>query len=400
MVHALIQFAALAASLLGGLLFTLFTRQQFKLQNRTLFYLSAGAVELFSYFIFTVYLDLPTHILQIGLVATGALIVSCLFKNLATKILAISTIGILSLFHVLGLLQPGVDVLRNIVIKIGPNSLSLLALTKALIVTSFFIWIAVTLSNTLEARLKKQKHLHPSLRIIFSKLFKTMLITISVYIGFSLLGIDLSALTFLAGAIGVGIAFGLQNILSNFFCGFILLMDRSITPGDVISIQDGKIYGIVNKLHARYVSIRTREGKEHLIPNQEIVSNKLENWSYSDSNIRIEIPFKVSYHSDLELVEKLLITIAEEAPRVLPNHKPTVRFRAISENAVDLLLRFWIADPENGMSDIRSHIIVAACHAFKAHHIKIPYPPREIHSLLDELRAASETYSEPSAPDK
>lgn len=396
----MIQFAALAISILGGLIFTLFTRRQYKLKSHTLFYLSSGILQVLAYFIFTAYFELPTSILQVGLVATGSLIFSCLFKNLPSKILAIASVWTLFLFHIMGLLQPGLDLLRQVVIKIGPNSLSLLALTKALIATSLFIWMALTLSHSLEARLKKQKHLHPSLRIIFSKLFKTMLITLSIYVGFSLLGIDLSALTFFAGAIGVGIAFGLQNILSNFFCGFILLMDRSIKPGDVISIQDGKIYGIVNKLHARYVSIRTREGKEHLIPNQEIVSNKLENWSYSDSNIRIEIPFKVSYHSDLELVEKFLIDIAKQAPRVLSSHKPSVRFRSISENAVELLLRFWIADPENGMSDIRSHIILRACEAFKSHHIKVPYPPREIHSLLDELRAVSETSSSASDPDK
>ena len=149
-----------------------------------------------------------------------------------------------------------------------------------------------------------------------------------------------------------------------------------------------------------HVTIRTREGKEHLIPNQEIVSNKLENWSYSDPNVRLEISFTVSYLSNLELVEKLLVEIAQNAPRVLATYKPTIRFRSIKENAVNLLLRFWIADPENGMSDIRSHIILEACKAFKAHDIKIPYPPREIHSLLDELRAVSATSSSTSDLEK
>ena len=203
--------------------------------------------------------------------------------------------------------------------------------------------------------------------------------------GFSLLGIDLSALTFFAGAIGVGIAFGLQNILSNFFCGFILIMDRSIKPGDVICLNEGKMYGIVNKLHARYVSIRTREGKEHLIPNQEIISNKLENWSYSDSNIRLEIPFKVAMSSDLNLVEKLLSEIALDTRRVLKSPAPSVRFRSLVDNSVELLLRFWIADPENGRSDIRSNIILNACQAFQENGVRVPYPPRELHSSLEPL---------------
>jgi len=398
MFENLFQWGAILFSILGGLLISYLFRKHKSLQTKKHshlpFYLSAFALQTLTLFTTAVYFDLPTQIIQIALVVFGSLITSCLFKTPLSKVLAIAAVWALSLFQISGALKPGLDVLSKIVIKIGPNSLSLLALTKALIVTSLFIWISIALSNSLELRLKNQKHLHPSLRIIFSKLFKTMLITLSIYIGFSLLGIDLSALTFFAGAIGVGIAFGLQNILSNFFSGFILLMDRSIKPGDVISIDNGKIYGIVNKLHARYVSIRTREGKEHLIPNQEIITNKLENWSYSDTNIRVEIPFKVSFHSNLKLVEKLLVEIAVGAPRILSSPTPTVRFRSLTENAVELLLRFWVADPENGMSDIRSHVILKACEAFKANDIKVPYPPRELHSILEEMQAKESPFNQ------
>jgi small-conductance mechanosensitive channel len=199
------------------------------------------------------------------------------------------------------------------------------------------------------------------------------------------LGIDLTTFSIFAGAIGVGIAFSLQNILSNFFSGFIILIDRSIKPGDVISLNDGKIYGIVNKLHARYVSVRTREGKEHLIPNQEIISHKLENWSFTDSKIRFEMLLKVDFDSDLDLVQKLLVEIAQKTPRVLESPTPYLRFSSMIDNAVEIKLRMWIKDPENGTSGIQSDIIFAAWKAFKEHGIRVPYPPREIISRKDPL---------------
>ncbi len=138
--------------------------------------------------------------------------------------------------------------------------------------------------------------------------------------------------------------------------------------------------GIVNKLHARYVSVRTREGKEHLIPNQEIITNKLENWSYSDPYIRMEIPFRVSYDSDLELVEKLLIEIALRTNQVMKEPTLYIRFSSLIDNSVDLNLRVWVEDPENGMSGIKSDIIFEIWKAFRMHGIRVPYSPREIYS--------------------
>ena len=172
-------------------------------------------------------------------------------------------------------------------------------------------------------------------------------------------------------------------------------MDRSIKPGDVISLNDGKIYGIVNKLYARYVSVRTREGKEHLIPNQEIISHKLENWSFSDPFIRMEIQFTVSFDSDLELVQKLLVEIAQNTNRVMKEPAPYVRFRSMVDNAVELKLRIWVRDPENGTSGIQSDIVFEAWKAFKLHGIRVPYPPREIFSRLNTI--SEEEVFEPQA---
>jgi small-conductance mechanosensitive channel len=282
------------------------------------------------------------------------------------------------LFYTLGLLGPTIGYLHGVHLKIGATSFTLYGLIKAFIVTAALIWGALFISHYFEKKMKAQRHIKPSLVILFSKVLKTLLIALSVIFGLSMMGIDLTTFSIFAGAIGVGIAFGLQNILSNFFSGFIILIDRSIKPGDVISLNDGKIYGVVNKLHGRYVSVRTREGKEHLIPNQEIILHKLENWSFSDSKIRFEILLRVDFDSDLELVQKLLVEIAESTNRVLQEPAPYVRFSAMIDNAVEVKLRLWIKDPENGTSGIQSDIILAAWKAFKKHGIRVPYPPREI----------------------
>ncbi len=279
--------------------------------------------------------------------------------------------------YIKGYVDPFLHVLGKTTIEIGSNKLSLLSLSKATLATTFFIWLALFFSNYLERKLENHKHLQPSMRLIFTKLIKTLSISFSLYFGLSLLGIDLSALSFFAGALGVGIAFGLQNILANFFCGFILLADRSIKPGDVVSLGDN-IYGVVHKLSARYVSVKTRQGKEHLIPNQQIVTNKLENWSYSDPFIRLEIPFTVSLKTDLEELQKYLLEIASSCLRVVKAPSPSVRFTDLSCNAVHLKLYIWIKDPQNGLSSIRSEILFKAWKLFLEKGIQIPASPMEI----------------------
>jgi small-conductance mechanosensitive channel len=209
----------------------------------------------------------------------GTSLIKAFSKNRGLWIFGHAVGWIFYLFYLLGLLGPTMSYLQGFPIKIGASSFTLYGLVKAVFITAALIWGALFISRYFEKKMKKQHHLKPSLVLLFSKVLKTVLIAFSVVFGLSILGIDLTTFSIFAGAIGVGIAFSLQNILSNFFSGFIILIDRSIKPGDVISLNDGKIYGIVNKLHARYVSVRTREGKEHLIPNQEIISHKLENWS-------------------------------------------------------------------------------------------------------------------------
>ena len=387
--NTIFELVSIGLSFVGGKVLSYFVQKNIPLSLRKassvfssgfFFYLMTILLQILMIPIFSFGLHFSTSLIQISIVALVALMMNTLLKNSVIKIFVSFLIWSLFLLHVTGLMQPVVSCLSNISINFGSNSFNLLGVLKAIFVTSVLVSIAISFTKYLERCLEKQKQLALSARLILAKFIKTILIILALLIGISLFGIDLSIFSFFAGAIGVGIAFSLQNILSNWFSGFILLMDHSIKPGDVISIGDGKVYGIVNKLHARYVSIRTREGKEHLIPNQFIIANKLENWSYSDPHIRVEISFKVSIDSDLLLVEKLLKEIALSAKRVIDHPIPTVRFRALNENGVDLLLRFWNSDPQNGMSDIRSEIILNSLKAFHKHGIRVPLPPREIHN--------------------
>lgn len=388
------QMWAIFFAFLGGGILYFYLRKTFQSKGKwaeafmersyVVFWLSVFGLQLISLPILEWALGSGVSFASSALYIQGIFVASSLVKSFSKSRglwIFIHILGwITYLFYILGLLGLTVGYLQGVPIKIGATSFSLYGLIKALFVTAALIWGALFLSHYFEKRMKRQNHLKPALVLLFSKVLKTVLIVLSVFIGLSMMGIDLTTFSIFAGAIGVGVAFGLQNILSNFFSGFIILIDRSIKPGDVISLNEGKIYGVVDKLHARYVSVRTREGKEHLIPNQEIISHKLENWSFTDSKIRFEISLRVDFDSDLELVQKLLVEIAQKTPRVLDTPPPFLRFSSMIDNAVEVKLRMWIKDPENGTSGIQSDIIFAAWKAFKEHGIRIPYPPREVFS--------------------
>ncbi|MCB1071974.1 MAG: mechanosensitive ion channel [Chlamydiales bacterium] len=391
-----LEFGSLFLALISGAFFSFFLRKKVSIKLKKLqriltdstfvFFLGIFLCEILFLPVLTFTFQIDPSLNRMALFILGVLICARLVRIFSKSIGGYLFTHLLGwtafIFYFLGLLHPIVMSLQKITFKLGATTFTLLGILKACSTTALLIWLALIITRYFEKRLKKQTHLQPSLRLLFSKALKTLLIAFSLYIGLTLLGVDLSAFSIFAGAIGVGIAFGLQNILSNFFSGFIILMDRSIKPGDVISLNNGEIYGVVNRLHARYVSVRTREGKEHLIPNQEIISHKLENWSFTDPFIRMEIPFRVSFDSDLELVQKLLVDIAKVTDRVMNNPAPYIRFRSMVDNAVELKLRVWVRDPENGTSGIQSDIILEAWKAFKAHGIRVPYPPREIFSRL------------------
>ena len=196
-------------------------------------------------------------------------------------------------------------------------------------------------------------------------------------------GIDLTALAVIGGAVGFGIGFGLQKVFSNLISGVILLMDKSIKPGDVITVEN--TYGWVNKLGARYVSIITRDGIEHLIPNETLITQPVSSWTHSDSNTRLRIPIGVHYSTDLELAIRLGIEAAQSQPRVLADPTPRCLVKGFGESAIDLEIRFWIKDADSGVSNIKSAVILEAWRLFQEHGIKIPYPQRDLNLKREEL---------------
>ena len=189
--------------------------------------------------------------------------------------------------------------------------------------------------------------------------------------------IDLTAFAVFGGALGLAVGFGLQKTVGNLIAGIILLMDRSIKPGDVIVVGDS--FGWVNKIGVRAVSVITRDGKEHLIPNENLMTQEVENWSYSNRNVRIRIPVGVSYDCDLKLAQELMMKAASESPRVLKDPKPSVWLDAYGDSSVDHLILAWIGDPEGGVGSVRSDVLNRLWWLFKEHGIEIPFPQRDVH---------------------
>jgi small-conductance mechanosensitive channel len=205
---------------------------------------------------------------------------------------------------------------------------------------------------------------------------KIALISLALVIGLNAVGIDLTALAVFSGAVGVGLGFGLQKIVSNFVSGIILLVEQSIKPGDVIEV--GHTYGCVSSLGARYASVHGRDGKEYLIPNETLITNQVVNWSYSSSLLRLDIKFGVGYGCDLREVRRLAVEAARQTRRVIASPTPVCHITEFGDNAVNLLLRFWIEDPANGVKNVTGDIYLALWDAFQQHGIELPYPQREI----------------------
>ena len=297
------------------------------------------------------------------------------FKRLATFAIYSAT-----LLAALGLLPRLVSMMGSFSLNIGELHISLLSILKGGSLLLALLWGTIKASSWLELRFRKKGNIDPSHQELFTKLIKVVFVTFSILMSLSISGINLSVFTVFGGAIGVGIGFGLQKIVSNFVCGIILLLDRSIKPGDVVALENGKSYGEITRLGARCVTVRTRAGKEHLIPNEEFITHRSENWSHSDNYIRLTLPMRAGLDSDVNLVLKLLLEAAEGVDRVVEEDKlPGVRLRGFSESAIEFELRIWINDPENGVSKVKSDIYVRIWELFTKHGITIPHAQRDIH---------------------
>ncbi len=278
---------------------------------------------------------------------------------------------------VLGIVDDAAALLDKAGFSIGSFRVSLLIAIKAAILIGAMLWAALAMGNFADRRINTIDELTPSLRVLLGKIIRIALIFVAILVAISSLGIDLSALTVLSGAVGVGIGFGLQKVVSNFISGIIILMDQSIKPGDTIEL--GQTFGWIRELRARFVSVITRDGREYLIPNEDFITTQVINWSFSDQYVRLDVPFGVSYDSDPHEVVRLAIEAAGSVDRVVTEYKPPVCWMtAFGDSALEFLLRFWIIDPQGGLTNIRGQVLMSLWDTFKEHDIQIPYPHREI----------------------
>ena len=273
---------------------------------------------------------------------------------------------------------PGImETLDSLAFRIGASRISVLSVINFIILSAILFTLAMWLSNYVERRVRRSKHLSASLQVGLAKFLKFFLIALAILVALDAVGIDLTALTVFGGALGVGLGFGLQRITSNFISGFILLFDRSIKPGDVISIGDK--FGWVQELRARYIVVMDRDGVETLIPNENLVTTDVINWSYSNPNVRLKIPVSISYGDDPEQALNLLDEAARHCDRVLSDPPPVARLMEFGDNGILLELRIWINDPQNGLSNVRSDLNLAIWRLFKQAGITIPFPQRDVY---------------------
>ena len=266
--------------------------------------------------------------------------------------------------------------LDSFAFTIGSRRLSLLGLVQVL-AALLFLYAIVRLAIRLASQsIRSAGGLDPTQQLLAQKLAAIAIIAIAFFVGIDLAGIDLTALAVFSGALGLAVGFGLQKTFGNLIAGIILLMDRSIKPGDVISV--GESFGSVSKIGVRAVSIVTRDGKEYLIPNEILMTEEVVNWSYSTRDVRISIPVGIPYDCDVELAQKLMIEAARAAKRVLDTPAPVVWMTAFADSRIDHEVRVWIRDPEAGIGSVRSEILDTLLALFKANRIQVPYPQRDI----------------------
>lgn len=272
------------------------------------------------------------------------------------------------------------NLLEQIAFELGTVRLSLWTVLQAIIILAVLFASARFISTVSSARIRRNEEISPSMQVLAVKFLQVLLYGAAFFIGMRAVGVDLTGLAVLSGAIGVGLGFGLQKVVSNLVSGIIILLDKSIKPGDVISL--GETFGWINALGARYVSVVTRDGKEYLIPNEDLITGQVVNWSHSSDFVRLDIFFGTAYDDDPHLVRKLAVEAAQTVERVLGTPRaPVCHVVGFGDSSVDYILRFWIKDPTGGLTNVRGAVYLALWDTFKENEISIPFPQREVRML-------------------
>jgi small-conductance mechanosensitive channel len=276
---------------------------------------------------------------------------------------------------IIGQLDPAIDALDSVSIVLGGLRLTPLLLIKFGVLLVVALWLSNIASNFVETRITQSSDLTPSIQVLLIKMIRLALMIFAIAIVMSAVGINLSALAIFSGAAGVGIGFGLQKIVANFISGIILLADKSVKPGDLVTIGDSS--GRISAMKTRYISVAAGDGREFLIPNEDLVTQKVTNWTYTDKNTLVKVNFGTNYDADPRLVCKLAIEIAAAAPRALKDKPPNCILVEFAEAGMKFSLTFWISDPD-GMDNVKSDVMLSLWETFKREGIRVPYPVREI----------------------
>jgi small-conductance mechanosensitive channel len=304
------------------------------------------------------------------------LLTDFLFGEYYAKVVAVIvwTVVALDLAH---FSQPIISILDQVGLNLEGKRITLWLLIKAGVLLVLFFALANKIITLFEGKITQSEHLKPTVQVLLIKIFKTTLYALAILIALDSVGIDFQYLLVFSGAVGLGLGLGLQRVVSNLVSGYILLMDNSIRPGDVIEVEG--VYGWIESLNARYISMITRDGTAYLVPNEQLMTNMVINWSFSEKGLRLKIPVGISYGSDVRRAMELMVAVAEKFPRVLKDPPPAARLIRFGDSAVELELRAWIRDPERGVVNIKSDLQLGIWDAFHANGIEFPFPQQDLH---------------------
>jgi small-conductance mechanosensitive channel len=302
-------------------------------------------------------------------------LVTSVIRNAFIVQLVSVTAWVVAALSIIGQLDPAIAALDSVAIVLGGLRLTPLLVIEfgALLIGA--LWLTNIASNFVESRINQSTDLTPSIQVLLVKMIRVGLMVLAITIAMGAVGINLSALAVFSGAVGVGIGIGLQKIVANFISGIILLADKSVKPGDLVTIGDSS--GRISAMKTRYISVAAGDGREFLIPNEDLVTQKVTNWTYTDKNTLVKVAFGTNYEADPRLVCKLAVDVAAAAKRAIKGKPPNCILTEFAEAGMKFALTFWIADPD-GMDNVKSDVMLALWDAFKREGIRVPYPVREI----------------------
>ena len=283
--------------------------------------------------------------------------------------------------HLSGVLPTVIDGLEQVSFSIGKAKVNLWMLLQGALTVFVTVLVALWVAGVIESRLMRTEGLDGNLKLVFTRLSRGLLVVLAVAIGLPLVGIDLTALSVFGGALGVGLGFGMQKIAANYVSGFILLLDRSIHIGNLISV--GNERGIVSQITTRYTVLKGMTGIESIVPNETLVGSIVQNETFTDPKVRVAVPIQVGYATDLEKAMAIMIEAAQAQPRVMEDPAPGAFLESFADSGINLQLGFWIRDPAEGTLGIRSAINMQIWRRFKEEGIEIPFPQREVRVLAE-----------------